>query len=144
MTVIRGYFKFDHGDAPVRISTPEQIDQFIDALMREPFENSVAAMYVDGRTNDKGYTDHELLLAVNERDQVGALRYLGDNGSFYATGEMSRYDEVTYYYMGSDRGFPRDSDVPIDAIRQAAKDFLTYGGERPPSMRWSDWPADVA
>ncbi|GAB3823908.1 Imm1 family immunity protein [Kribbella italica] len=138
MTKIRSYFTFAHEDDPVWITTPQDVDRLIDALLREPFENSVAALYVDGRTNEKGSTDHELLVAVNERDQVGGLRYLADTGSFYAAGERSRYDELTYYYMGSERPFPKDSELSLDLIRQAVKEFLTTGGDRPSDIEWNE------
>jgi hypothetical protein len=101
MTKIGGYFTFAHEHDPVWIATPQDVDRFVDALLGEPFEHSVAAMYVDGCTNEKGFTDHELLVAVNARDQVGGLRYLGDAGSLYAVGERSRYEELTYYYLGT-------------------------------------------
>ncbi|WP_433020587.1 Imm1 family immunity protein [Kribbella sp. CA-294648] len=143
MTKIRGYFSFAHEDNPVWITTPQDVDRFIDGLLGEPFENSVAALYVDGRTNEKGFTDHELLVAVNGRDQVGGLRYLGDAGSFYAVGERSRYEELTYYYMGSDRPFPQDSELSLELIRQGVKDFLASGGDRPSVGQWEVWPDEV-
>lgn len=81
--------------------------------------------------------DHELLVAVNNEDgKAGGLRYLGEAGSFFARGERSQHEEVTYSYMGSDREFPRESELPIEVLRAAAKEFLESGGDRPDSVEW--------
>ena len=132
------YFKHDHSDKPIIVGTPEQMDAVIDALLAEPFDNSVAALYIRERPlNTAGVPDHELLIAVNGIDQVGALCYRGEVTST-AKGAASKYDDVVYYYMGSDRPFPRDSDLPLDTIRQAAREFLATGGERPSNLQWQD------
>ncbi len=62
---------------------------------------------------------------------------MGNDGSFYAIGERSRFDEVTYYYMGSDREFPRESELPLDALRDAVKEFPATNGEQPASVTWA-------
>lgn len=136
MATVKAYFKHGHGAAPVRVSTPEEVDALIDALLKEPFDNSVVALYVEGRLNKAGVPDHELLVAVNADDQVGALNYMGSAGSFFAKGATSKYEEAVYYYMGHDREFPRDSALPLDVVRQAAKEFLASGGERPEGVGW--------
>lgn len=119
------------------------MDALIDDLLSEPFDNSIAALYVQGRDNKLGLPDHELQVAVNAQDNVGALRYMGGSGTYFAKGTTSRYDEVAYYYMGNDHGFPRDSDLPLDAVRAAAKEFLASGGERPQRVQWRDATAQT-
>jgi hypothetical protein len=47
-------------------------------------------------------------------------------------------DEIRYYYMGNDREFPPHSEVPLVVVRQATKEFLTTGGERPTVTEWQD------
>lgn len=138
MTTVQGLFTAAHGQAPVRITTAAEMDEFLDALLKEPFDNSVAALYVEGRLNHHGVPDHELLLAVAAEDGVGGLWYTGPDGeSLVAKGATSELDQVVYYYMGSEREFPRDSEVPLSNVRQAAHEFLVSGGELPSSASWA-------
>ncbi|MGH3716269.1 MAG: Imm1 family immunity protein [Micromonosporaceae bacterium] len=144
MTTVAAYFRHEHGEAPVRVSTPDEMDALIDELLEEPYDNSVAALYVEGRRNEAAFPDHELLLAVSQEDSVGGLRYMGGDGAYTAKGSPSRYEEVMYYYMGHDREFPRDSELPLDVIRRAAKEFLTGGGDRPTCVEWADVDTPVS
>jgi hypothetical protein len=45
---------------------------------------------------------------------------------------------VIYYYLDHDHEYPRDSDISIDAIRRAVKEFLASGGKRPTCVQWQD------
>ncbi|MFD7157982.1 Imm1 family immunity protein [Kribbella sp. WER1] len=137
MVTIKAYYRDEHGDTPLRIETATELDALIDALLAEPYENSVAALYVEGRLNDAGVPDHELLIAVNAEDKVGGLRFMGDGGTYFSAGQPSRHDEVVYYYMGSDREFPHASEISIDALRDAVKNFLANGGHRPTGVEWT-------
>jgi immunity protein Imm1 of predicted polymorphic toxin system len=144
-TTAEAYFRHEHADAPVRISTEADVDQLIDDLLAEDYENSVATLYIDGRLNAAGVPDHELLVGVNnEEGKVGSLRYMGGPGTFYGAGQTTDHDELVYYYTGHDREFPLDSELSIEAIRRAIKEFVVSGGERPESIEWQDWPEDIA
>ncbi|WP_350274736.1 Imm1 family immunity protein [Kribbella sp. HUAS MG21] len=108
-------------------------------LVAESWENSVAAIYVDDRLNQAGAPDHELLVAVDYQDKAkGALRYMGDTGAYITKGSGHDADTVLYYYMGSDREFPRDSLLSLDEIRVAVREFLTSGGEQPSAVEWQE------
>lgn len=141
MTVsAEAYFTHEHDDDPVRLSTPGDVDRLVDELLAGSWENSVAALYVDGRLNAAGVPDHELLVAVDYKNKsVGALRYMGDEGVHFTKGNTDGDDAVPYYYMGSDREFPRNSLLPLDQIRTAVKEFLAGGGDRPMGVEWRDW-----
>jgi hypothetical protein len=41
--------------------------------------------------------------------------------------------------MGNDTDFPVDSEIPIDLIRQATKEFIASGGERPTCVQWQPY-----
>lgn len=128
------YFRHDLG--AILVANDEEMDRLIDSLLTEPYENSVAALYSTARHKlASGVPDHELLLAVNADDAVGGLRYMGD-GTWYSKGTPSVHDEVYYCYMGSDRDFPHDSEIPLTQLRQAAREFLHSGGERPTAISW--------
>lgn len=140
---VRAFYNASH-DEPVLIRTPEQMDTAIDGLMGQPFSDSIAAMYSIARpTNKAGLPDHEFYIAVNPRDGVGGVMYSGehdgDDGTWFSVGNVSQYDEVCYYYMGNDREFPRDSEISIDLVRQAAREFLANGGNRPECIEWQPW-----
>ncbi|WBQ03229.1 Imm1 family immunity protein [Kribbella sp. CA-293567] len=144
MTTAKAYFKHGHGDDPVIAATDDDVDQLIDALVTESWENSVAAVYVDGRLNSAGVPDHELLVAVDYEDKTrGALRYMGRDGVYLSKGISSEADTVLYYYMGSDREFPRGSLLALDDIRTAVKEFLASGADRPTSIKWQDLNEDI-
>jgi hypothetical protein len=136
MTVVKAYYKHEHAEAPLLLQTPEDADRLIDGLLAGDYSNSVAAMYVEGRLNAAGVPDHELLVAIdNEDGDVGALRYMGGGGTYYSQGRAGGDKEVIYYYTGSDREFPANSEIPIEEIRAAVKELLASGG-RPASIEW--------
>lgn len=143
---LNAYYKHEHGDNPVVISTMDEVDALLDALLQEPLEeNSIAALYIRERTPlASGFPDHELRVAVNAEGKVGGLRYTGsdgtNDGTWYAKGAPSQRDDVWYCYMGHDEDYPTGSELPIEDIRTAAKEFLEGGGERPSSPTWRDWP----
>ena len=133
---VEAYFRKGHGDHPVLVGTDEEMDALVDQLLAEPFANSIAALYsLDRPLNPAGVPDHELSLAVNAKAGVGGLRYQGD-GVWFSHGAPSSRDEVFYLYMGNDTDFPHDSEIPIGLLRQAAKEFLNRGGERPTCVTW--------
>lgn len=138
MSIVKAYHKHEHDADPLRLETAADVDQLIDGLLGEDYSHSVAALYVEGRLNSAGVPDHELLVAINNEDGgVGALRYMGGGGSYYTLGAAMADKEVTYYYTGSDREFPADSEVPLAQVREAVKEFLVTS-ERPTSVGWQD------
>jgi hypothetical protein len=133
----KAYFKHGHGDSPVILSSPEDVDRLIDALSAETWENSVAAIYIDDRLNEAGVPDHELLVAVDYNTKTtGSLRYMGGDGVYFSQGNDQTGDPILFYYMGSDREFPREAAIPITDIRAAVKDFVDGGGSRPTVIGW--------
>lgn len=131
------YYLHEHGDHPLVVRTDDDIDALIDALMAESFDHSLANLYIVERPlNTAGVPDHEFGVAVDAEREVGGLWYLGAGGSWYSLGARSDRDEVYYCYMGNDTGFPLDSEIPLNLIRQAAKEFLDTGGERPTCVSW--------
>ncbi len=127
------------------ISTPEQIDELIDALLAESFDNTVAALYVRERPKTaKGRPDHELRIGVDPERKLGSVRYAGtvdqQRGAWYIGGQPVQHDEVYYEYMGDPQEFPTDAEVSLDVVREAVKELLATG-ERPQSAEWTGWRA---
>jgi predicted dehydrogenase len=143
MNVVNAYYKREHGGAPLRLHTPEDVDRLVDGLLEEEYSNSVAALCVDGRLNAACVPDHELLVAINNEDTSARCATWVAPGTYFTKGQASGEKEVIYYYTGSDREFPADSEIPIKEVRKALKEFLESGGERPGSPEWHDWPDNV-
>lgn len=139
------YFRHEHDEQPVRISTEADIDRLIDDLLAEDYENSAATLYVEGRLNSAGVPDHELLVGIDNAGGIlGSLRYMSEAGTYYGAGQAGDHDELVYFYAGQDREFPIDSQLPVETIRAAVKEFISRGGERPSSVEWKSWPQDIA
>jgi Immunity protein Imm1 len=131
------YYNGSHRDHPVIVRTDGEVDALIDALLAEPFSNSMANLYIIERPRPNGLADHELSIAVDADSGVGGLWYLNSvEGTWFSRGARSNRDEVFYCFVGHDRDFPPDSEISIALIRQATKEFLASGGQRPSCVQW--------
>ncbi|MDX2972599.1 Imm1 family immunity protein [Kribbella solani] len=145
---LRAFFKQDQEPSPWVLQTPVDVDTLIDAVLSEPPTNSVITLYVAERPKtEHDMPDHELRVAINQESKVGGVRYSGPHdggaGVWYAAGALSERDEVFYYYMGHDEGWPQDSEVSLDTIRAAVKSLLLSGG-RMTDIQWREWPRLVS
>ncbi|MFB6718689.1 Imm1 family immunity protein [Kribbella sp. NPDC056345] len=144
--IVQAYYVRGHGKDPVTLTTAADADALIDAMLAETFSNSVGTLYADTRPKSAaGRADHELRIALHSETKVGGIRYAGGDvkGSWYVSGQMSEREEVFYYYQGHDEGWPRDSEVSIDQVRQAVREFIEGNGARPTGFEWTKWPDDV-
>lgn len=124
-------------DKPTIITEPDQVGSFIADLLSAGYDNSIAKLHIRERPlNAAGFPDHMLRVAVNADDNVGGLAYIGPDAGGFSKGQLSKYDEVVYYYAGHDHEFPRDSEIPLTAVSEAVKEFLASGGERPTCVQW--------
>ena len=144
---LRAFYKHDQDPDPWIVSNADDVDALIDAVLAESPTNSVIALYVSERPKtEHDMPDHELRVAINQESKIGGVRYAGTYrdtaGVWYAAGSASERDEVFYYYMGHDEGWPKDSEVSIDVLRAAVKDLLS-SGERPSAVEWQGWPEDL-
>jgi len=117
--------------------TPADANALVDRLLGEPFDHSVAALYVLQRPlNRFGLPDHELRIAVNAAADSGGLRFMGGPGTWFSAGAVSRHARVCYHHMGWAAPFPRDSELPVHQIRAAVSEFMRTGGRRPTCVNW--------
>lgn len=124
----------------------QDADALVDAMLGEGFENSVAALYANTRPwINPGYPDHQLRIALFTEGKVGGIRYSGGdtNDVTYVPGKTSEREEVFYNYMHHDEGWPQGSEVTIDQVRQAVREFIDDNGGRPGSFEWREWPKGV-
>ncbi|HEY0692609.1 MAG TPA: Imm1 family immunity protein [Kribbella sp.] len=143
---IKAYYKHGHGENPVILETAQDADALVDAMLSEEFDNSVAALYADTRPKaSSGYPDHELRIALFTECKIGGIRYGGGDTKdvTYVPGKTSEREEVFYNYMHHDEGWPADSEVSIEQVRQAVRELVEGNGARPGSFEWKEWPAGV-
>jgi hypothetical protein len=146
---IGAYYRHEHNRNPVILTSNEDVDQLIDALLGETFHHTMAALYVRERPKtDQGLPDHNFRIGIDPERKLGSLKFAGTvdgtTGVWYAAGQTPQHDEVFYEYAGHPEDFPLDSEVSLDLIRAAVKEFLATGGDRPASVEWMVWPSDVA
>jgi hypothetical protein len=143
--VVSAYYTHDH-DKGVILRTAADADALVDELLRQPFDNSVAALYADTRPKAaSGYPDHELRIAIDIEANIGGIRYTGgdSDATAYVAGATSEREEMFYLYMSHDEGWPKDSAVTFDQVRQAVKEFIEGNGTRPTGFEWREWPEGV-
>lgn len=126
----------DDQDDPVPVRTAEELDALLDevAAMRgrvivhlkvaRPPSLDVRRMILDvGLNGDMG---------------TGALFYRSPNGAWFSRGAAPdpSVSELLYYYMNSDTEYPLDCEIPIDAVRRAAHEYLAAVDRRPSAPGW--------
>lgn len=127
------YYLREHDDAPVVVATLDEVDSLIDRVRDR---SSVAAPIVmDVHLAGDPYSQG---LDVGISKECGVVRYSGREwpGGVVTVGEgSSDGDEKSYFYMGSWRGFPADSEIALDLVRDAVKEFMRTDGARPTCVR---------
>jgi hypothetical protein len=76
---------------------------------------------------------------------LGGIRYAGGDTDdvTYVPGQTSTREEMFYLYMTHDEGWPEDSEVTVEQVRQAVREFIDGNGSRPRSFEWREWPQGV-
>ncbi|TWD79079.1 immunity protein Imm1 of predicted polymorphic toxin system [Kribbella amoyensis] len=145
MSRVEAFFRHEHDDDPIVLTKTSDADALVDALLSESFDYSVATLYADGRPLMAGLPDHEMRIAVNVEAQVGGIRYAGgdDQDVTYVPGVASQRDEMFYVYATHGEAWPKDSEVSIEQVRQAVREFIEGDGARPESFKWRLWPEGV-
>lgn len=141
----RAYYEHGHDHNPVVIATVEDVQALVDAMLRQPVENSAAALYIAERPRHEiGVPDHELRFGALADRRLGSIRYVNGLDAWYAVGVQNGPDPVSYQYMGHDELFPADSLVELDALVAVITDFLASGAEhRPDGASWAPWPDET-
>jgi hypothetical protein len=132
------YYLFEHDDSPVVITTAEEVDTLIDRVRAE--SPGQAPILMDVHMSGDPYSQGMDVGVSNDR---GVIRYSGRDwpGGVVSTGNGSANGaELSYFYMGHWRGLPANSEIPLDLVRKAMKEFMTTDGARPTSLRWQPEP----
>lgn len=127
------------------ITTVEDVRALVDAMLRQPVEDSTAALYIVERPRHEiGVPDHELRFGVLADRKLGSIRYVNGLDAWYAVGTQDGPDPVSYQYMGHEELFPADSLVDLDVLVAVITDFVASGAERrPEGANWVSWPDEA-
>ena len=142
MSAVEARYRQEHAENPVILVSPDDIDAVLDALRTDSGCNEVAQLICLGRPvlPVYGFPDHDLCICVDSHRNLGALRWRDIDGLRYSSGPRNAHEAGVYSLMGHLMEFPEHSDVPIDLVRQAAKEFLLSGGDRPTCVEWQQDP----
>lgn len=133
---VRAYYRPGHAESPLIAATAEELGRIIDDLLEQPYEFSMANLYIAERETEDPIV--ELSVGVDSDRGVGSLQYLSGEGRWFSKGHTSTYDEVVYCHYGEGCAYPRDSELPVEALRAAAAEFLSTDGDRPGSVAWQE------
>lgn len=136
MGAVEVFYRYEHGNNPVLVDTPEEVDAVIEAMRAESTE--AAPMLL------QAYADPDAgELAVGIVGDRGVIRYAGEESPLgaYSTGdgECAHFD-LAYYYMGNWTGFPSNAEIPLEQINRAFKQYVATGGKQPTGIRWQTGP----
>ncbi|MGW5002530.1 Imm1 family immunity protein [Streptomyces hydrogenans] len=134
----RAYYKSEHSSAWQEISTPADVDRVIDFLLSAEKEYHSAAMFqsLKRQTLPSGYPDHEFIVGVNSDTRKGAITFGYEEHSFATLAEAASGEEVLYHIAGNEAFFPENSEIPIDSLRNAVKEFVFSDGKLPTCVTW--------
>ena len=128
------YYAPEHGERPVKVETPEQVDALIDRLRAESSDDVPILMQLYVSDDIHGQE-----LSAGVRGNRGVLRYAGRDwfeGVYSVGGAPVCDDAVLYFYMGNDTEFPSDAEIDLDAVRNGVKEYLATDGARPHGVVW--------
>ena len=132
------YYRKEHADGRV-VLTSDDADLLVDALLAGSDSENMAELHsLDRPPLASGFPDHEFLVGVDVELQVGVLSFMDETGNLVSLGDSKGRGSVSYFIVGNGTEFPDRSEIPIILVRQAVKEFLTSGGQRPTCIQWQE------
>lgn len=134
MGALSAYYEREHGENPIRLETPADVDAMVDALRAQETWPLLAQVYV---SDDLGKSE----LSAGVRGDVGVLRYAGEDAfeGLYSLGDGPADGEwILYYYVTADTPFPPNAEVPLAVVRDALVEYLESNGARPNNVEWQE------
>lgn len=136
MVELEAWYDVDR-DGPTIVRTPAELDAVVDVVTG--WEGRILVdLYVVGNPV------RGLNVGIHGQTGRGALYYAAGHDEWFSKGtpgpDRSPVETLLYYYMNNDTEFPGDCEIPLDAVRRAAHEFMTTGGERPTVTDWQPRP----
>ncbi|MCA2216319.1 Imm1 family immunity protein [Jidongwangia harbinensis] len=134
---VEARYRRGHAQAPALLRSPDDVDAMIDALLAGPEDENLAQLHsLERDTLLSGSPDHELLVGVDRTLQVGILTFMDAGGNWVTVGSPGSRDDVDYFILGHWTDLPGRSEVPLELVRRAVKEFCVVRGQRPACVRW--------
>jgi hypothetical protein len=119
------------------LTSTEDVDALIDALLAGPANENLAQVHsLERSPMPSGYPDHELLVGVDSSRGVGLLTFMDATGNWVTVGEPTDEEWVVYFIATHYTELPGSSEIAVDLVRQAAREFVMSGGQRPTCVEW--------
>jgi hypothetical protein len=135
----QAYYRQQHADEPAVICSPEDVDTLIDSLaFGAEFESMAVLQSLQRETLPSGFPDHEFLVGVNRERQAGVVSFIDDKNYVSISPSVARSEEVVYHIAGNPTEFPAAAEIPLPLVREAVKEFLLSGGQRPTCVEWQE------
>ncbi|WP_410625647.1 Imm1 family immunity protein [Amycolatopsis sp. cmx-8-4] len=127
-----------HLETPVTVTTPAELDAVLDEVA-EADSRQVAQLIADGDVTMPDLTVGLFRDRGSLRYSNGKHEYFSKNGAFPLP---DGWDELMYYLGNTEFFYPDDAEIPVEAARRAAHDFL-QNSALPRSVEWSQEPSPV-
>lgn len=136
---VDAYYREQHADEPSVVRTSEDVDALIDALATGPeFENLAVLHSSERELLPSGFPDHEFMVGVDGERRVGVLSFMDDKNFVSLGSSGGNGVEVSYFVVESPTEFPVTAEISLALVRQAVKEFLSSGGQRPMCVQWQE------
>ncbi|MBB5960038.1 hypothetical protein FHS29_006660 [Saccharothrix tamanrassetensis] len=131
MVALETWFDRDAAE-PTVVDTPAGLDAVLDTVAGWPGPNTVQLLIAD----DPGRAI--LDVGLDAEYGRGVLYYSGPDAPDGVTSKGTDVADLPpiYYFTGSDTEYPADAEIPLDAVRRAAHEYMTTGGARPTGIQW--------
>ncbi|MFH9355359.1 Imm1 family immunity protein [Kitasatospora sp. NPDC017646] len=140
-------YRSDQMENPGHLHSIDDVDALIDALLNGPANQNMAQLTHLARKRVKpkisGYDfpsvpDHDFQVGVNRELQVGVVLFIDHSGNFVSAGPPDSRESPEYYLAGHWTQFRDQTEISIDLVRQAVREFLVTGGQRPACIAWKN------
>ncbi|MFE7564516.1 Imm1 family immunity protein [Kitasatospora sp. NPDC057500] len=140
-------YRRDRIEIPDHLDSLEDVDVLIDELLAGPVDENLAQIiHLDREVIVLGdpagpgteIPDHQLQVGVDKELQVGVLLFIDRSGNFVTAGAADSRNAPEYYLAGHWTRFRDQVEIPLDLVREAVKEFLSSGGQRPTCVPWKN------
>ncbi|MEV7783164.1 Imm1 family immunity protein [Kitasatospora sp. NPDC088351] len=132
-------YRREHMDSPRHLEMVEDVDSLINELLFGPKnENLAQIIHLSRERVAFGWPDHELVVGVDKELNVGLMSFMDRTENYVTAGPENSRNAPEYYLAGHWRSFPDQTEVSIDLVCEAVKEFLLSGGQRPVCVKWKE------